>query len=154
MNEREAELVITAPSQLGAKLAYEVGARMTLGVLTELLASSRTALLIAAPFLQRGGPLSSEPLASALQAALERGVLVDIVSTGTGIRNLDSDLFRGTRAPVRFFQPAANITDTRLLGSHAKICVADGEHAYIGSANLTGPSIMSNLEGKYSPFPV
>lgn len=36
--------------------------------------------------------------------------------------------------------------DDKLLGSHAKILIADGQHAYIGSANLTHPGLVGNLE--------
>ena len=47
---------------------------------------------------------------------------------------------------IRLFQPKPNVDDDKLLGSHAKILVTDGQHAYIGSANLTHPGLIVNLE--------
>ena len=47
---------------------------------------------------------------------------------------------------LRFFQPLAKFEDERRLGSHAKFFIADGEHAYLGSANLTGPGLSEHLE--------
>ncbi len=37
------------------------------------------------------------------------------------------------------------MTDS-LLGSHAKLIIADENYGYIGSANLTDPGLMNNLE--------
>ncbi len=120
---------------------------MTLGVLTQLLASARDTLVVAVPFLQQAGPLNTEPLASALRAALERRVAVDIVSTASGLRTLDVPaLRRQARARLRLFRSSANIEDEKRLGSHAKFFIADGTSAYVGSANLTGPSLSTNLE--------
>lgn len=45
-----------------------------------------------------------------------------------------------------FFNPKANMTDEQRLGSHAKFCVADGQWAYVGSTNLTGPGLSKHLE--------
>jgi phosphatidylserine/phosphatidylglycerophosphate/cardiolipin synthase-like enzyme len=47
---------------------------------------------------------------------------------------------------LTLFRPAANVIDEERLGSHAKFCVADGESAYVGSANLTGPGLAGQLE--------
>jgi phosphatidylserine/phosphatidylglycerophosphate/cardiolipin synthase-like enzyme len=47
--------------------------------------------------------------------------------------------------PLPLFRPHANIADEGWLGSDAKICLADDWHAYIGSTNLTGPGLSSNL---------
>jgi phosphatidylserine/phosphatidylglycerophosphate/cardiolipin synthase-like enzyme len=47
---------------------------------------------------------------------------------------------------LRLFRPAVNVEDEERLGSHAKFCVADGQSAYIGSANLTGPGLSEHLE--------
>jgi len=44
------------------------------------------------------------------------------------------------------YDPVVNVLDEKLLGSHAKFCVADGSAAYVGSANLTGPALSSQLE--------
>jgi phosphatidylserine/phosphatidylglycerophosphate/cardiolipin synthase-like enzyme len=47
---------------------------------------------------------------------------------------------------LRLCCPAANIADEERLGSHAKFCVADGQIAYIGSTNLTGPGLSEHFE--------
>lgn len=141
------EFVITAPEPYGAELAVRTRARMTLGVLTQLIAQADHYLIIAAPFIQRGARLYSETLGTALKAALHRGVNVDVVSTGSGLQALDvTSLWGVTRGHIRLFQPKANVLDERELGFHAKFCLADGLHAYIGSANLTGGGLYGNLE--------
>ena len=143
----QVEFVITAPEPYGAKLAYKARARMTLGVLTQLMSQAQQSLVIAAPFLQPSEILDRGPLAEALHSALQRGVVVDVVSTGSSFRSLGiSDLLVIGHGQLRFFQPLANVEDERRLGSHAKFCIADGKDAYIGSANLTGAGMSGNLE--------
>lgn len=151
-NERQhadpqVEFVITAPEPYGAKLAYKARARMTLGVLTQLMSQAQQSLVIAAPFLQSSETLDRGPLAEALHAALRRGVAVDIVSTGSSLRSLSiSHLLAIGHEQLRLFQPLVNVEDERRIGSHAKFCIADGKDAYIGSANLTGAGLAGNLE--------
>jgi len=84
----QVEFVITAPEPYGAQLAYRARARMTLGVLTQLVSQAQQSLVIAAPFLQPSEALDRGPLAEALQSALRRGVAVDVVSTGSSLRSL------------------------------------------------------------------
>lgn len=141
------ELVITAPEPYGLELAYQTRCRVTLGVLTTLMAQARNHVVISAPFLQAGYGLSDGPLAYALRAALNRGVDVDIVSTKLGLQVLNAtDLRQGARGKLRLFRHQANIEDEQNLGSHAKFCIADGEQAYVGSANLTGPGLSKHFE--------
>jgi phosphatidylserine/phosphatidylglycerophosphate/cardiolipin synthase-like enzyme len=141
------QLVITAPEPYGAALAHRMRCRMTLGVLTQLLAQAKRYVVIAAPFMQAGYGLSGGALADALKAALQRGVNVDIVGTGKGLQTLDLvSLQQNAQGNLRLFQPKENITDEARLGSHAKFCIADNEKAYVGSANLTGPGLSKHLE--------
>ena len=141
------EFVITAPAPYGAEMAYRARARTTLGVLTQLIAQAERYVVIAAPFIHPGGGTETGPLTDALRAALQRGVSVDVVSTGGGLQAVNAKELRLiARGQLRLLQPRANIEDERRLGSHAKFCVADGLHAYIGSANLTGPGLATNLE--------
>lgn len=145
--EPSVQLVITAPEPYGAELAHRMRCRMTLGVLTQLLAQARKFVVIAAPFMQHGYGLSYGPLAEALRGALQRGVNVSIVSTGQSLQTLDLTwLQHSARGTLRLFRPEANVTDNQQLGSHAKFCIADGEWAYVGSANLTGPGLSRHLE--------
>lgn len=141
------EFVITVPEPYGAELASRARARMTLGVLTQLVAQAERYLVIAAPYIQGGGKFRSSPLGVALQAALQRGIDIDVVSTSSGLQALNiGTLRRIAKGKLRFFQPSANVADERELGSHAKFFLADGSHAYIGSANLTGRGLSGNLE--------
>lgn len=141
------EFVITAPEPYGSELAVRTRARMTLGVLAQMIAQAEHYLVIAAPFIQRGAQLYSDPLGMALKGALQRGINVDVVSTGSGLQALDLTSLHGiARGRLRSFQPQANVRDERELGLHAKFCLADGLHAYIGSANLTGGGLYGNLE--------
>jgi len=82
----------------------------------------------------------------ALNQAVERSVRIDIVSTSESIARLKAampDFVAHHR--VSFLRPRAEITDS-MLGSHAKLFIADEDYGYIGSANLTGPGLMNNLE--------
>jgi phosphatidylserine/phosphatidylglycerophosphate/cardiolipin synthase-like enzyme len=141
------EIVVTVPEPFGAELASRLGVRTTLGVLTELLASARRHVVIAAPFIQGAEGLHAGPLGLALIAALKRGVRVDLISTAASLAGLDLGKLRelaGTR--FRTFQPRENVQDPRALGSHAKFWVSDGDRAYVGSANITQKGISRHLE--------
>jgi len=83
----------------------------------------------------------------ALKASLDRGVNVDVVSTGRSLATIDAATVRKrTLGVLRFFRPLANLQDEERLGSHAKFCLADGAVAYVGSANLTGPGLSEHVE--------
>ncbi len=141
------EVVVTVPEPFGAELASRIGVRTTLGVLTELLASARKHVVIAAPFIQGAEGLQAGPLGMGLIAALKRGVNVDLITTGASLAGLALGSLRdlaGRR--FRTFQPRGNVEDPRMLGSHAKFCLCDSEHVYIGSANITQKGISGNLE--------
>src|SRR5512136_2264985 len=114
------QLVITAPEPYGAALAHRMRCRMTLGVLTQLLAQAKRYVVIAAPFMQAGYGLSEGVLADALRSALRRGVSVDVVSTGQSLQTLDVAWLRqDAQGRLQLFQPKANMTDEQRLGSHA-----------------------------------
>ncbi|MGA2085745.1 MAG: phospholipase D-like domain-containing protein [Terracidiphilus sp.] len=141
------DLVITAPAEMIAPLAYSARCRQTLGVLTELIAAATDRLIISAPFLQPGAGISTGVLNAALKAALQRGVKVELVTTGQSLSGLDIASLKCVRPGcLRVSQPTTNVLDPRLLGSHAKFCVSDGVAAYIGSANLTGPGLAGHIE--------
>jgi len=143
----QAELVITGPGDVGPALAYRTRCRTTLGALTQILVEAESRVVIAAPYLQVGHGLSAGPMEEALRASLDRGVSVDVVSTGRSLATIDAAaLRRGARGVLRFFRPLANLQDEERLGSHAKFCLADGAVAYVGSANLTGPGLSEHVE--------
>lgn len=143
----EPQLVITVPSPHNIKVAHDVKARTTLGVLTTLISEAERNLVLAAPFMQIGEGLNKDPLAGALREALKRGVMVDLASTSLGLDSLDRDSLRSfAKRYIRFFQPVTNFENAVKLGVHAKFCVADAKHAYIGSANLTKPGLEEHFE--------
>lgn len=141
------ELVITAPQDEQTQLAYEVGARTTLGVLTTLIAQASIKLTILSPFVQPNEALDKEPLLSAFKSALSKEIRIEIASTNNGLEALfKSKIVKENVQKIRFYQATANYENENVLGSHAKIYLADGNKAYIGSANLTRPGLSQHLE--------
>ena len=141
------ELVLTVPEPYGSLLVEEVRCRTTLGVLTQLLLEAERYVVIAAPFLQTSQGLSAEPLSRAVRTALARGVNVDVVSIEASLGTLDTaQLSQGAAGLLRLLRPGLGADGTWRLGSHAKFCLADGRYAYVGSANLTGPGLLSSIE--------
>lgn len=119
---------------------------MTLGVLTELAVGAKNRLVLAAPYLSEE-VFESGVLASSIQAALDRGVLVELATTGKQLQGLPEALVR-CRADGRLavYRPAANLESEKVLGSHAKFCISDATAAYLGSANFTGLGLAGHLE--------
>jgi len=142
------ELVITAPDPIGVHIREKLGCRSTLGVLTQLLAQSRREVILATPFLRaEQGIIGGGSLFDAIAAALQRGVYVDVFSSGDGLQALlGSGLLAATLSHLRLYQPHVNAMDLHAIGSHAKVCICDGCLAYVGSANVTGPGLTTNLE--------
>ena len=69
------------------------------------------------------------------------------MSTLAGLQAIAKQgLHKDAKGRLRFYRPQANVQDERRLGSHAKFCVCDGMHAYVGSANLTMPGLSDHLE--------
>jgi phosphatidylserine/phosphatidylglycerophosphate/cardiolipin synthase-like enzyme len=141
------ELVITSPEPYGSLLAYQTKCRTTLGVLSQLLTQSNRRVIIAAPFIQPGYGLADGILTDAVHSALRRGVNVDILSTGLSLQAIvQNRLLQEASGKLQLFRPSTDLTDEHKLGSHAKFCVADGDAAYVGSANLTNPGLLGQLE--------
>lgn len=146
-DDRQVEVVVTVPEPFAAELTARFGLRTTLGVLTELLASAERHVIVGSPFIQGDEGLQAGPLGTALAAALKRGVRVDLISTGVSLAGLDLGSLKALAGPrLRTYQPRRNVDDPRALGSHAKFCLADGHHGYVGSANLTQKGITGHLE--------
>jgi len=141
------ELVVTVPDPFGTEFAYATRCRTTVGALIEILTSARQRVLLGAPFMQQDRGLSDPRLVGPLRGCLSRGVEVNILGTTAGLNSIDRRSIEAEGASkLRLFRPAANISNSRTLGSHAKFCVADGQYAYVGSANFTGPGIDGQLE--------
>lgn len=148
MTDALVEVVVTVPEELPRDLLVRTAMRTTLGVLVELIAESRSHLILASPFLQLASTVCRGPLGIALGTAAGRGVLIDIVSTSGSLLNLESNSLSAQRTPmtVRVSQPRANLMNSEVLGSHAKFCLADGAAAYLGSANFTENGLTRHFE--------
>lgn len=141
------ELVITPPKIYGSKLAQSIGARTTIGVLTQLIANSRTSILIASPFYQIYNEIKLDPIINAFKNALDRNVILNVIGTKEGIevfKTWKKEIF--LRGNIRIFRPKPNVENDKLLGSHAKVLIVDNKYVYIGSANLTRSGLTDNLE--------
>jgi phosphatidylserine/phosphatidylglycerophosphate/cardiolipin synthase-like enzyme len=118
--------------------------RMTAETMIGLIVGARSRLRIFSPFLDARG---LDVLAVALAAATRRGVQTAVGYARRGNRdNAIGQLEQHVHA---------NGTSTRLQTvaiegdrpfPHLKLIAADGERAYIGSANLTWPALTSNAE--------
>lgn len=147
MTETRVEVVVTVPEELPRDLLVPTAMRTTLGVLVELIAESRSRVVLASPFLQLAS-IYRGPLGLALGTAAARGVLIDVVSMGGSITELDTTALSPQRLPmaVRVSQPRPNLVDSEVIGSHAKFCLIDDAAAYIGSANFTENGLTKHLE--------
>jgi len=140
------QLVVTPPGPFGATLIQRMGARTTYGVLLEIVTQADSSLFISTPFIFITPDTATGPLAMALNHAAARSVRIDIVSTSESIERLKVALpSLVSHHGVSLLRPRAETTDS-MLGSHAKLFIADEEYGYIGSANLTDPGLMNNLE--------
>lgn len=144
--QEEDELVITAPADDLSHLAYQLNARSTLGVLVQLIARAKKEIILASPFLQSTKDQRDRTLVEAINTALKRGVTVNIVSTSTAINLFTLNDVFDVRGKIHYFQSKENIENNSNLGSHAKFCLADSKHVYIGSANFTWSGLHYNLE--------
>lgn len=146
-NNSTPELVLTIPTSYDADLTYWMRARITISVLTLLIAEAKRELIIATPYIQRDEGLSKAPLSDALNSALQRGVQVHIASTGESLQQLNiAQNLKQYRSQLHFYQPRGHVQDPNRLGSHAKFWLSDDQQAYVGSANLTGPGLTQHLE--------
>lgn len=121
--------------------------------ITQLVASSKTRLTILAPYFDQDG---ADFLAPCLQAALDRRVSV-LLMVRTGVRASDLNV-PGLRRLARTIGPEILERSVELIqlveredqgeeyGLHAKVVIADGLAAYIGSSNLTRNGLDRNFE--------
>jgi phosphatidylserine/phosphatidylglycerophosphate/cardiolipin synthase-like enzyme len=148
MTETWVEVAVTVPDELPRDLLVRTAMRTTLGVLVELISESKNHLILGSPFMQFGKVFFHGPLGIAIESAVKRDVLIDIVSTSGSLINIDSESLSPHRLPmsIRVSQPRANLVDPEILGSHAKFCIADYCAAYIGSANFTEKGLTKHFE--------
>lgn len=148
MTDSRVDVVVTVPDELPRDLLVRTAMRTTLGVLVELIAGSRSRIILASPFLQLATTVCRGPLGVALGSAAERGVLIDVVSTSGSMSYGDGRGLSSQRLDrsVRVSQPRPNLVDAEVMGSHAKMCLVDGDAAYVGSANFTENGLTKHFE--------
>jgi phosphatidylserine/phosphatidylglycerophosphate/cardiolipin synthase-like enzyme len=137
-----------APSWQPVVTSGEVDAtgidRMTAETLIALIVGARIRLRIFSPFLD---PRALDVLAVSLAAATRRGVQAAIGYARAGNRG---DAIEQLEQRVRDSGDPLKLTTVAIESDrpfpHLKLIAADGERAYIGSANLTWPALTSNAE--------
>ena len=140
--EKEVEFVITVPEDISTEICIKTNARQTVSVLIEIFVKAKTYVVISSPFLQDFA-IVNKNLETAILAAISRGVQLRIISTENSLDDLDLKRFgRG----IKVYQPVDNVEDSKVLGSHAKFCLADGAIVYLGSANITQPGLGKHIE--------
>jgi len=134
----------TVPDRLRRQVIVP-GLRQTAGVLLDIIDHARARLWMTAPFIERTG---IEFLADAIIGALSREVAVVVITRpdvivhdaiSTLLARVEAERLGGlTLLEVK--------TEASELGSHAKVCLADDEVCYLGSANLTAHGLGRHLE--------
>lgn len=121
--------------------SHVTSSRLTAATVVDLIARSRTELLLVSFATQR------DPLISAaLQEAAQRDVAITLLAE----RHADNPSYTGSGsafpglAALRLCWPAADRAPGAAL--HAKIIVVDDQTALVGSANLTSRAMETNLE--------
>jgi phosphatidylserine/phosphatidylglycerophosphate/cardiolipin synthase-like enzyme len=118
--------------------------RMTAETMIGLIVGARVSLRIFSPFLDARG---LDVLGVALAAATRRGVRTSIGYARRGNRdNAIDQLQQRIRASGEPKQLQTVAMEGDRPFPHLKLIAADGERAYIGSANLTWPALTSNAE--------
>lgn len=122
------------------------GLRQTAGVLLEIIDHARARLWLSAPFLE---PLAIDFLQGAVLGALARGVRVSFIvrpgagATGGPLAAMIEHTEQRALVGLEVFEIETAASD---LGSHAKVCLADDEICYLGSANLTTHGLGRHIE--------
>jgi len=121
--------------------SHVTGSRLTAATVVELIGAAQAEILLVSFATQ------TEPaISAALHAAAERGVSITLLAE----RHADNPSYSGMSTPfsgldaVRLHWPAADRAPGAAL--HAKIIVIDDRTALVGSANLTGRAMETNLE--------
>jgi|GEM_PF-783610 len=138
------ELAWTLPKNL--KSAEEPAPRSLAALIKHVISKASKELFLVSPFLDLNG---AELLAGALRGANERNVQVFLISHGleqqTTQINTVLSMYREVVPSIKVFTtPKSNSGEYLLL--HAKLVVADSEHAVLSSANLTSFGLKTHLE--------
>jgi cardiolipin synthase len=117
--------------------------------LRELVASATSSLLIAAPYLSPAGMTALQPsIATAAQpGAWVRLITGNMEDADGWNRRAIRSLLNGEEGEIirRRFRVLTARSETPVL-LHAKVVIADGTRAYLGSANISLGALERNLE--------
>jgi phosphatidylserine/phosphatidylglycerophosphate/cardiolipin synthase-like enzyme len=147
------ELVLTVPGFLRDRLKTLDGPRPreTSSVITDVAASARDRLVIAAPYLHTG---FIQYLVEPVRTLLHRGGQVVVITRALSLRapaassaNLEAVEQIRQASSEHSSQLRVCSWEERGLGIHFKAVVADGERAYLGSSNLTPGGAAGHAEG-------
>jgi phosphatidylserine/phosphatidylglycerophosphate/cardiolipin synthase-like enzyme len=138
--EGRVEVVMTGPSERDAPT------RATEAVVIDVVSEAKRELV-----LMTYAAMSYGPLRSALEAACDRGVRMQVVvETVAGAKGLlstePSKAFAGIAGLHLFHWPTDRRPGPVPGRLHAKLVVADRKVAFVTSANLTGSALEHNLE--------
>lgn len=134
----------TIPGRLRRRVVVP-GLRQTAGILLDIIDHARDRLWMTAPFVERTG---IEFLRDAIIGALARGTTVVLITRPDTIGHhaIAPLITRVEDEGATGLTVVEVETETSELGSHAKVCLADDEVCYIGSANLTAHGLGRHLE--------
>jgi phosphatidylserine/phosphatidylglycerophosphate/cardiolipin synthase-like enzyme len=134
-------LVATVPPDIAVRPPM----RRTAGVIVSQIERAQRSLLLAAPFVDAS---ALHFLCPPLLTAAERGVQVRMLTSNDSapaVRELGEQWpADSVGGPLVVATTPATTLST--LGSHAKVVVADGKRAYVGSANLTAAGFGRHIE--------
>lgn len=119
------------PGPAGANLVWSPGASWSL---VALIASARHRLLV------ENEEMDDNEIAQALEAAAERGVTVEVVMTYSSTWASELEELASSGVKVRTYPAGGS------LYIHAKVIVADGTKAFVGSQNFSESSLDYNRE--------
>jgi phosphatidylserine/phosphatidylglycerophosphate/cardiolipin synthase-like enzyme len=134
-------LVATVPPNVATRPPM----RRTAGVIISQIEQARRSLLLAAPFVDAS---ALRFLGPPLLTAAGRGVQIRMLTSADSapaVREL-GDRWPADSAGGPLVVAITSATTLSTLGSHAKVVVADGERAYVGSANLTAAGLGRHVE--------
>lgn len=149
----QVELIATLPDNLPLDSEIRRSIASLAAALHRLITEAEREIIILNPFFEQAG---FDRLASALLAAARRGTAITIIShrltdpTSTN-HTVMSRLVRRAAADslndrFSFYEYQQGEAGHIVLASHAKVLLADGEKAYIGSANLTEYGMARRVE--------
>lgn len=143
----EIELVVTTPSTHTIENDRNLSFRSTQGSILQLITTAESSLFLLSPFMQSLEGVDTSLLVEALRYAVVSGVELSVVTSPHGINTIKQSWVSILDAgSVTLYSPSPSLDNPEILGSHAKVVLADKSRAYIGSANITLPGLHNNLE--------